>query len=134
MSTAARIRITPEEYLARERRAASRSEYFAGEMFAMAGASLAHNLIVHNLSRELGNGLRDRPCIVATSDLRVAVHATGLYTYPDVVVLCGEARFLDEQRDTVLNPTVLVEVLSPTTAAYDRGAKFEQYRRLESLR
>lgn len=125
--------LTPEEYLARERRAETKSEYLRGEVFAMAGASRAHNLITSNLVFTIGGQLRDRPCEVYTSDMRVKVSPTGLYTYPDVVVVCGEPQFEDAQADTLLNPKVIVEVLSPSTADYDRGGKFTHYRRLTSL-
>ena len=126
-------KMTPEEYLERERQAETKSEYFAGEVFAMAGAGEAHNLIVTNVIIALGTQLRKRPCKVYPSDMRVLVSPTGLYTYPDVVVVCGEPRFLDEKRDTLLNPTLLVEILSESTEAYDRGKKFEHYRQIESL-
>lgn len=126
-------RMTPEEYLEAERSAETKSEYFAGEVFAVAGAGEAHNLVVANLIVSLGTQLRRRPCRIYPSDLRVLVSETGLYTYPDVVVVCGEPRFLDEKRDTLLNPTLLVEVLSETTEGYDRGKKFEHYRRIDSL-
>jgi Uma2 family endonuclease len=126
--------LTPEEYLARERKAEFRSEYFAGETFAMAGARLPHILVVANLVRRLGNQLESRPCQVLSNDMRVKVSPTGLYTYPDVVVVCGKPQFEDENEDTLLNPTVLVEVLSESTEAYDRGRKFVHYRAIESLR
>ena len=126
-------RVTPEEYLARERKAETKSEYFDGEIFAMSGASPAHVLIVTNIVRELSGQLRPRDCTVYSTDLRVKVSATGLYTYPDVVVVCGAPRFEDEQKDTLVNPKVIVEVLSKSTQDYDRGAKFEQYRTLESF-
>ena len=100
----------------------------------MAGASREHNLIVGNLLRDIGNQLEDRPCETYPSDMRVSIEATGLYTYPDVSVVCGEPRFQDREVDTLLNPTVIVEVLSPTTEAYDRGDKFRHYRRIDSLR
>lgn len=135
MSTAAtRSRITPERYLALERRAEARSEYLDGQLYAMAGTSRAHSLIVHNFNRELGVQLRDRPCEVYSTDLRVSTDVARHYTYPDVIVVCGEPRLLDGELDTLLNPTVLVEVISPSTEAYDRGLKFELYRRLDSLR
>lgn len=134
MSTATKKRYTPEEYLALEREAPFKSEYHAGEIFAMAGASPAHNIIVANLLRELGNQLKGSPCIPFASDLRVKIERTGLYTYPDVTILCGEARFDDERRDTLLNPTVIVEVLSESTKNYDRGVKFAHYRSLASLK
>lgn len=125
--------LSPAQYLALERVAEERSEYLDGEMVAMTGGSRNHGLIVGNLVRELGSQLRDRPCEVYPTDLRVQVAQTGLYTYPDVTVVCGEPRFEDEQLDTLLNPTVILEVLSPTTESYDRGRKFEHYRTLGSL-
>ena len=134
MASLAVQRLTPAEYLAIERAAESKSEFFAGEMFAMAGASPPHVLITSNVTRELGNQLKGRPCRVYPSDLRVKVSETGLYTYPDVVVVCGEQQFDDKQHDTLLNPTLIVEVLSITTEAYDRGEKSAHFRRLESLR
>lgn len=133
MSLQTRRRFTPEEYLALERRSDTKSEYFAGEIFAMGGASRWHNLIVTNCVRELSLQLKGRPCRVYPSDMRVKVSPTGLYTYPDVVVACGAEQFDDEQKDTLLNPIVLIEVLSESTEAYDRGGKFEQYRKLDSL-
>ena len=133
MSAVPKPFLTPQEYLSRERRAETKSEYLRGEMFAMSGASREHNLIVGNVSRELGQQLRQRPCEVYQADMRVKVSPTGLYTYPDVTVVCGEPQFEDAEVDTLLNPTVLVEVLSPSTADYDRGGKFAHYRRLASL-
>ncbi|HUQ71770.1 MAG TPA: Uma2 family endonuclease, partial [Planctomycetaceae bacterium] len=110
-----------------------KSEYYRGEIFAMAGASEVHNIIVGNLIRHLGNALEGRPCQVYPSDMRVKC-PTGLLTYPDVSIVCGERKFDDEQRDTLLNPRVLFEVLSPSREAYDRGKKFRHYRTLPSLR
>jgi Uma2 family endonuclease len=133
MSTQPKHYITPEEYLEIERAAEFKSEYYQGEMFAMSGAKWAHNVLAGNLMRELGQQLRSRPCTVVPSDMRVRVSQTGLYTYPDVVVVCGSPQFLDGRTDTLLNPSVLVEVLSPSTEAYDRGRKFELYRTIESL-
>jgi Uma2 family endonuclease len=120
--------------LARERAAEFRSEYFAGEMFAMSGGSFRQSVIRMNLSRELSATLKGRPCVACDSDLRIKVIASGLYTYPDASVICEPIEFDDDQRDTVLNPVLLVEVLSPSTEAYDRGKKFEHYRRIPSLR
>jgi Uma2 family endonuclease len=133
-SAALKKRYTPEEYLALERQAEFKSEYLDGSIFAMAGARREHNLIAWNLSGEIRAQLKNRPCEGYTSDMRVLVSQTGLYTYPDVTVVCGQAAFLDENQDTLLNPTVIVEVLSPTTEKYDRGKKFGHYRRLASLR
>jgi len=127
-------RLTRAEYLDIERVAAYRSEYFDGEMFAMAGGSPRHSLISANLIRELGNRLKWRPCAACESNLRILVSATGLYTYPDASVVCGPLEFEDPRRDTVLNPTLLVEVLSESTEAYDRGKKFSHYRQFPSLR
>ena len=127
-------RLTAEEYLALERAAATRSEFINGEMLAMAGGSPAHSLITTNLTIALGTRLRGGSCRAYNSELRVNVSSTGLYTYPDLTVVCEEPRFVrDEHLDTLVNPTVLVEVLSPSTEAYDRGAKFAHYQRLESL-
>jgi Uma2 family endonuclease len=125
--------LTEQEYLAIERRAEFRSEFFGGEMFAMAGASRKHNRIVTNLVSSLDNQLRERPCNVYSSDLRVKIPATGLYTYPDVVVTCGEEEFADEEYDILLDPLVVIEVPSDSTEAYDRGKKFEHYQSVESL-
>lgn len=133
MSTVPKRLLTRDEYLAQERRADYKSEYYQGETFAMAGASREHNLIVGNLVGEMRNHLKERPCEVYPSDMRVKVSATGLYTYPDVTVVCGTPEFEDDHSDILLNPTVLVEVLSDSTEAYDRGAKSEQYRKLPSL-
>lgn len=133
MSSLLQPRYTPEQYLALEREAERKSEYFNGEIFAIAGASQQHNLITTNVVRELSTQLRSQPCQTYSSDMRVKVSENGLYTYPDVVVVCGEPRFEDGHRDTLLNPTVIIEVLSPSTEDYDRGRKFANYRRLESV-
>jgi Uma2 family endonuclease len=133
MSSQVKVHHTPEEYLALERQAEYKSEYFNGEIFAMTGASRRHNLVAANVLASLHGQLRKRPCEIYPSDMRVKVSPTGLYTYPDVVIVCGEPIFDDTQRDTLLNPTVLVEVLSKSTASYDRGEKFEHYRKLDSL-
>jgi Uma2 family endonuclease len=133
MSLQLKTEYTPEEYLALERNAESKSEYFAGEIFLMAGASERHNLIVANLIAEFRSQFKKRPCKVYPSDMRVKVSASGLYTYPDVTVVCGEAQFEDEHNDTLLNPTLIIEVLSESSEAYDRGKKFEHYRSLEML-
>lgn len=122
------------EYLAHEREAEEKHEFYDGEIFAIAGANRRHNLIVVNLCGELRSALRGRPCETYLTDMRVKVSATGLYTYPDVTVVCGEPEFEDDVFDTLLNPQVIVEVLSPSTADYDRGAKFGHYRSLPSVR
>jgi Uma2 family endonuclease len=125
--------LSPEEYLALERKSEIKNEYFAGEMFAMVGASRRHNLISANIIRVLGNQLLSGSCNVYPSDMRVKASATGKYTYPDVVVACEPEQFDDEEKDTLLNPVVIVEVLSESTEAYDRGKKFEHYQTIESL-
>ena len=134
MSSVPTKRYTPQEYLALERKAETKSEYYRGEIFAMSGASRIHNLISGNLFALIWNQLRGRACVVFNSDMRVKVDWSGLYTYPDVSALCGEPEFDDEHVDTLLNPSVLVEVLSPSTEDYDRGGKFELYRQIPSLR
>jgi Uma2 family endonuclease len=133
MSVQTQPRLSPQEYLALERASEQRSEYLDGEVFAMGGASEVHNLIVTNLVRDLATQLLDRPCRVYSNDMRVKVEATGLYAYPDLVVVCGDRRFDDEVRDCLINPTFLVEVLSASTEACDRGARSGHYRHLESL-
>lgn len=134
MSTQPKPYLTPEQYLEIERAADFKSEYFDGEMFAMSGAREAHNLVVANLLRELGNQLRNRPCRVYPSDMRILVNSTGLYAYPDVTALCGAPQFLDGVADTLLNPELIVEVLSPSTEAYDRGLKFDHYKNIGAMR
>jgi Uma2 family endonuclease len=128
-----RVTYTPSEYIKRERMNDWKSEFLDGEIFAMTGASRPHNLIAGNLFAEIRQQLRGRPCEVYTNDMRVRVSNTGLYAYPDVVVACGPIRFDDDHLDTLLNPMVIVEVLSDSTEAFDRGEKFARYRRLESL-
>lgn len=133
MSTAPRKRLTPEEYLAIETASEFRHEFFDGEMFAMSGGSLWHNLVKDNFAFAIRNALEGRGCYVLTSDQRVKVDATGLYTYPDVVVFCEKPRFEDEVHYSLTNPRVIIEVLSDSTEAYNRGRKFAHYRTLPSL-
>jgi len=134
MATEPTAHFSPEEYLAFERRNEFKSEYLHGQIFAMTGASRRHNLIAGNLFADLHSQLkRNRRCEVFANDMRVRVPVDDLYTYPDVVVVCGQPQLEDRELDTLLNPVVLVEVLSESTEAYDRGVKFEQYRTLESL-
>jgi Uma2 family endonuclease len=134
MSAIPKTLLSPDQYLAQERLAKFKSEYYRGEVFAMAGASYAHTLIKDSLARKAGNQLEDGPCRVLTSDIRVKVHATGLYTYPDIVVLCDPPEFEDDHFDTLLNPRIIVEVLSDSTEKYDRGDKFRQFRDIPSLK
>ena len=132
-SVAVPTHLTPEEYLAFERKATTKHEYFHGQIVAMSGVSRAHNLITVNTVNQLYIQLIDRACETYVSEMRVKNHQTGSYTYPDIVVVCDEPRFEDDVFDTLLNPVVLIEVLSPSTEAYDRGAKFAHYRQIASL-
>ena len=133
MSVQAKQLISVEEYLAMERAAQDKHEYLNGEVFAMSGASYNHTLIAINVARELGMQLKKRPCTVHSADLRVKVSPTGLYTYSDVVVVCGEPQFDDQMKDTLTNPILIVEVLSESTKSYDRGDKFAHYRSIPSF-
>lgn len=127
--------ISPDEYLAMEVDSAVKHEYFNGEIFQMAGASLPHFQICSNTNTSISSQLKGRDCRSGQSDLRITIPATGLFTYPDVIVFCGEPELLDETKpDTLLNPTLIVEVLSPSTAEYDRGPKFDHYKTIESLK
>lgn len=132
MSTALK-RLSVTDYLTFERASDTKHEFFDGEVFAMAGASEPHNLIAGNLIGELRNALRQSPCRVYPSDMRVVL-PTGLRTYPDVVVVCDKPQFEDDRHDTLLNPLVIFEVLSPSTELYDRTRKFAHYRTCPSLR
>lgn len=125
--------LTPEEYLRQEREAETKSEYWNGEVYAMAGATRTHNRITVNTLISLGNQLKGSRCTLYPSDMRVKVQTTGLYTYPDLTIVCGRERFEGRRNETLLNPTAIVEVLSPSTEAYDRGVKFVHYRQLPSL-
>jgi Uma2 family endonuclease len=125
--------ITPEDYLKFERESEIKHEYLDGEIFAMSGASERHNIIVLNTGASLHAQLRKRPCRVYANDLRVRVPNTSFYTYPDLSVVCGERELEDDVLDTLLNPTLIIEVLSPSTESYNRGKKFQLYRKLESL-
>jgi Uma2 family endonuclease len=123
---------TEAEYLAFERASEIKHEYDHGEIFAMEGASEQHNLITVNVAASLHAQLRQRPCWVYSNDMRLKISARN-YTYPDIIVVCGAPQIADEQGDTLLNPTLIVEVLSPSTEQYDRGRKFQYYRTLASL-
>lgn len=125
---------TSAKYLAWERLQPEKHEFFGGEVFGMAGATFAHHQIVANVLGELRTAVRQKPCHVSASDLRIKVPATGLYTYPDASVICGRPVFEDDQLDTLLNPLLLVEVLSSSTEDYDRGTKFTNYRTIPSFR
>ncbi|HLJ47187.1 MAG TPA: Uma2 family endonuclease [Bryobacteraceae bacterium] len=133
MSTQPKAYITPQQYLEIERRAEYKSEYCAGEMFATAGATERHVILVGNALFALRQQLAGEDRRVYSNDMRVRVNATGLYTYPDLIVVCGPRQFADDQSDTLLNPQLIVEVLSPSTEAYDRGRKFDHYKTIPSL-
>jgi Uma2 family endonuclease len=124
---------TPEQYLELERKAEFRSEYRWGQIVAMAGASKQHTRIATNIGGELRNRLKGGPCEAFATDLRVQISDSGLYTYPDVIVVCGEAILADSHADMLLNPTAIFEVLSPSTELYDRGEKFLRYQAIRSL-
>ncbi len=125
--------VTQQDYLAFERSALDKHEYYKGEIFAMSGASFKHNLIETNLRRALGNFLQDKDCNEFGSNLRIHIPSNTLYTYPDIIVLCEEPAFVDDEFDTITNPSVIIEILSPSIANYDRGAKFDLYREITSL-
>ena len=130
---AAQTYLTPEEYIAAERKATLKSEYISGEIIAMSGASLAHNLITVNIVTQLYNQLTEGGCRVFTGDMRVGIGAGASYFYPDVSIVCDEPHFEDDVLDILTNPQVIIEVLSDSTENYDRGEKFARYRQLESL-
>jgi Uma2 family endonuclease len=133
MASDPKPRLSAEDYLALERSSETRSEFLEGEIFAMTGASERHNLLAGNVYSAFRAQLRHRGCRVYFSDMRVKVSLTGLYTYPDVVLVCDPPQFADAEVDTLLNPKVIVEILSKSTEDYDRGTKFVHYRTLPSL-
>jgi Uma2 family endonuclease len=125
--------ITEADYLAFERTSEIKHEFIDGEIYAMTGASPNHNLVVASTIAAIHNQLRGKPCKIYPSDMKVRTPSTGSYLYPDISVVCGESQFDDEQRDILLNPTIIIEVLSPNTERYDRGKKFQSYRELASM-
>jgi Uma2 family endonuclease len=133
MASLPKTHLTFEEYLAIERNAEEKSEYFNGEVFLMAGASTNHNRIVRNVIRTLANQTLEGDCEIYPNDMRVKINKLNKSVYPDVSIVCGEQQFDDEQKDTLLNPTLIIEVLSDSTEAYDRGKKFEHYQQLDSF-
>jgi Uma2 family endonuclease len=134
MAIPAPVRIGPEEYLERERKAEFKSEYWYGEVFAMSGVVESHAIICSNLNRFVGNRLADSPCLVFGSDMKVGVTKKRGFAYPDVSVTCGERRYYDSVRDVLMNPIVIFEVLSESTRDFDLGRKFWEYKRLDSLK
>lgn len=133
MSAIPKSKMTPQEYLEFERKSEEKHEYYAGEIFAMAGATRRHNVISWNFGGELRQKLKGKSCEAYPADMRVFIPETGLYTYPDLVIVCGEPNFQDDTFDTLLNPILIIEVLSETTENYDRGKKFQHYRSIETL-
>jgi Uma2 family endonuclease len=128
------VRMTYAEYLAAEAAADVRHEYLGGEVWAMAGGSIEHGALAMAVAREIGQALRDKPCRVSSSDVRLRIPETDLATYPDLSVVCGELRTAPDDSDAITNPILILEVLSDSTEAYDRGAKWAHYRRIASLR
>ena len=128
------LKYTAEEYLELEETSLEKNEFYKGEIFAMAGASIPHNQIVANSLIEIGNYLKDKKCRIFPSDLKIHAFTNSLFTYPDLSIVCGKIETLLNKKDIVTNPTVLIEVLSETTQDYDRGAKFKLYRDIESLK
>lgn len=126
--------VTPAEYLAFEREAEDRHEYYKGEIYLMSGASFKHNVIEDNVRVLIGSYLKGKKCRSFGSNLRVHVPKNTLYTYPDILIVCEDPKFVDGEFDTLLNPVVLIEILSPSTGNYDRGAKFDLYREIETLK
>ena len=133
MASRSNYYVSPEEYLALERKAEFKSEYVDGVVYAFAGGSKRHNLIVANIIITLGGQLKGRPCRVYPSDLKVRIPNSKRFFYPDVSVVCGDDEFADEEQDVILNPTTIVEVSSESTAAFDRGKKFLSYQQIPSL-
>jgi Uma2 family endonuclease len=126
-------RMHVQDYLALDRQSAVKHEYIDGTIVAMAGGSARHNIITTNIAATLHTQVRQRPCTVYSSDMRVSIAQHGFYTYPDVTVVCGQSDYEDSREDTLRNPTLIVEVLSPSTESYDRGKKSQYYRTIASL-
>lgn len=133
MAAPVQTKVTPEAYLELERKALHKSEYRHGEIVAMSGASLAHNIIVSNLIFALRKCLQNSSCLVLPSDMKVYAPECESYYYPHITVVCGKVEFHEEHKDYFLNPSVVIEVLSPGTEAYDRGEKFKCYRTIPAL-
>jgi len=133
MSAVPKKRLTAEEYLEFERNSEIKHEFYNGRIYAMAGAKRRHNLIALNIGSEIRTHLKGRKCEAYPSDMRIYIPRFGLYTYPDVSVVCGKPEFQDAVLDTLLNPVLLIEILSDSTESYDRGKKFQHYRSIESL-
>lgn len=134
MSAISKPYLSEQDYLIQERNATEKNEYYKGEVFAMSGATKEHNKIVAAIIGNLFGYLKNKPCSLMPSDMRVHNEINTLYTYPDVVITCGEEKYLDNEFDTLLNPTIIIEVLSVSTKDYDRGTKFSLYRSIPSLK
>jgi Uma2 family endonuclease len=133
MSAIPKTKLNEDDYLSIERASPTKNEYYKGEMFAMAGAGNNHNIITANIIGEIHRHLRGKGCTIYPSDMRLHIPENSLYTYPDAMVVCGPKQFKDEKKDTLLNPALIIEVLSPTTEGYDRGEKFRLYRSIPGL-
>jgi Uma2 family endonuclease len=133
MTAQPKATVSEKEYLVYERASLIKHEFYRGHIYAMSGATERHNLIAGNTFASLHGQLRRKACRVYPSDMRVKVLRTGLNTYPDIAVVCGPSQFTDATRDTITNPVVIIEVLSPSTERYDRGMKFQHYRTIDSL-
>ena len=134
MSTAPQTKFySVEEYLEMEEQSIEKHEYYAGEIFAMYGAGINHNRIVRNALIEIGQHLREKECEIFPSDLKIHIEEVSLFTYPDLSIICEGPHFYENRNDTITNPSVLIEVLSPSTKDYDRGEKFGFYRQIPSL-
>jgi Uma2 family endonuclease len=127
------LKYTVEEYLSLEEKSLEKNEYYKGEIFAMAGASIQHNQIASNTHIAIGNHLQNRKCQIFQSDLKINVAKNSLISYPDLSIVCGAIETLQNHKDIVTNPSVLIEILSPTTQDYDRGGKFKLYRDIATL-
>ena len=128
------IAISPQDYLALERISKEKHEYFQGKIVAMAGASLIHNRLVANLLGEIREALKNKPCEILPSDIRVSTPSRESYMYPDAVIVCGQPEMEDDKFDTLKNPVVIFEILSPSTEDHDRGRKFFFYRQIPSFK
>ena len=126
--------ISPEQYLEMERASETKNEYFNGEVFAMSGASLNHNIVVSTVNTIVLPFLKGKACNMFGSDLRIHIPKNSLYTYPDFSIICGKPEMTDDIKDTVINPSVIIEVLSKSTKDYDRGTKFNLYRSIKTLK
>lgn len=126
--------ISPEEYLAMERASQEKHEYYNGEVFAMSGASWNHNVIAKNISTVVLPYLKGKPCDMFGSDLRIHIPENGLYTYPDFSIICDKPESTDAEKDPFVNPTAIIEILSKSTADYDRGTKFNLYREIPTFK